>query len=38
MPALVTLDQNLMDLTHCEMCDCRSEGCDGFVCHGFDAD
>jgi hypothetical protein len=22
----------------CQVCHCRGEGCDGTVCHGFDAD
>lgn len=22
----------------CAMCECRFEGCDGFICHGLDAD
>jgi hypothetical protein len=27
-----------MDLGECAMCECRFEGCDGFICHGLDAD
>ncbi len=39
MPAQLLLESTRPDaICHCEMCDCLSEGCDGTVCHGYDAD
>jgi hypothetical protein len=28
----------IADETVCQTCHCGGEGCDGVVCHGFDAD
>jgi hypothetical protein len=38
MPALTTLDRTRHETHVCAMCDCLTEGCDGVICHGLDAD
>jgi hypothetical protein len=44
MPARLNLDQTSTTTATCpggwvcQMCDCDGDGCDGTICHGFDAD
>lgn len=39
MLAQLVLDPTRPDvICRCEMCDCLSDGCDGTICHGLDAD